>query len=175
MNTWHVEIQLHHSWPMHKMEVKCPASRPCHITLGERTPCSHRIGVWVGPSVGLDTAICSQNVFAPVSLHSWYLYGGIECFLWGTNWTLLYYVRRNSVFKGLSFVQYSSGHNKLRNCIKCFLWGTNWTLLYYVRRNSVFKGLSFVQYSSGYNKLKNVIKCFLWSTNWTLLYYVRRN
>jgi hypothetical protein len=30
------------------------ASRPCHFTPGERVPCTHRIGGWMGPRAGLN-------------------------------------------------------------------------------------------------------------------------
>jgi hypothetical protein len=30
------------------------ASRPCRFTPGERAPCTHWLGGWVGPRTGLD-------------------------------------------------------------------------------------------------------------------------
>jgi hypothetical protein len=94
----------------------------------------------------------------------WLHNGDVLCFLWGTNWIYICYV------KGSRPPLWSSGQSSwLHNGdVLCFLWGTNWIYICYV------KGSTPPLWSSGQSSwLHNGhVLCFLWGKNWIYICYV---
>jgi hypothetical protein len=103
MDTWRIEIDL---CTRRKL---VSSFTPCRFTLQERTPGTHRIWGWVGPRIGLDTV---EDTKTPHPAHRTYLrlfpctakirIGGIKCFLWDTNWIILYYLEEIHSLKEVS-------------------------------------------------------------------------
>jgi hypothetical protein len=50
-----MEVQLHHSWPRHYMEVSSQLHASDAFPPGKEPPCTHWIDIRVGSRAGLDT------------------------------------------------------------------------------------------------------------------------
>jgi hypothetical protein len=84
--------------------------------------------------------------------------GDVLCFLWGTNWIYICYLKESRPHLC------SRGQSSwlLNGDVLCFLWGTNWIYVCYVEES---RPPLWYSGQSSWLQIGDVL-CFLWGTNW---------